>query len=153
MSLSQARKDFLQGGSGLAPGFGSPDLLTLLKERLVVAPTLTITPEVGDDVVVTVQLKNLAGENVAEKRLLTWWVSDTAGGVLAATAPSGGVAVSGGIAVQVLTTNKSGIAMTDATGEVIFTLTEAGTDTFYLNVSLDGMGGQFVSSGDLDFAA
>jgi hypothetical protein len=152
MALSTARKDLLQGGSGLAPGSGSPDLVTLLKERLLAAPTLTVGTEATNAIAVTVQLKNLLGANVAEKRVVTWWVSSTAGGTVAATAPTGGTAVTTGTTLVEITAEKIGLAMTDASGVLGLTLTDTGTPTFFVNVSVDGMGGQLVSSAAVTFA-
>lgn len=152
MALSTARKDLLQGGSGLSPGAGSPDLVTLLKERLLAAPTLTVGAEATNAIAVTVQLKNLLGADVAEKRVVTWWVSDAAGGAPAATAPTGGTAVTTGTSLVEITAEKVGLALTDATGELVLTLTDTGTPTFYVNVSADGMGGQLTSSAAVTFA-
>lgn len=89
---------------------------------------LDAAAEVGDDVEVTIRF------SASFPQLLFYiWVSDTELATLAAVAPSGGVAVtSGGTLLEEVTADLSLLALL-GDGAVI-TVTEAGADTFWLNV-------------------
>lgn len=90
----------------------------------------------GNNRLVTIQLTDDRGANIAVKSAVRFYLSQAAGGAaLVTTAPSGGIAIgaSGSILV-VNTAGKDLLLITDATGKVILSVTEAGAASFFPNV-------------------
>jgi hypothetical protein len=115
--------------------------------------TVSPSAEDGDVVTVTIQLYADAQgaralENVAS---VDFWLSDDSGGDgVAATAPDGGIAATTGGDNQVVA-GKSGFLTSDATGAIVITVEESGSDTFYLVLRLPT--GRVIVSSALTFAA
>ncbi len=112
-------------------------------------PAFVIAAEGGDAIAVSVQLQDIQGNDLAELGHVTWWISDAAAGAPSGDAPSGGTAVTTGTALKEHTADVFGEAMTDATGLLVLTLTEAGDDSWYLNVAF---GGIVYTSAEINFA-
>jgi len=125
------------------------------RARVVVPPlkprlSLTVGEEASDVVRVTIQLEDAAGNAVSRRWLGEFWLSDSPYGDLAATAPSGGVAV--GVGQQLgehLVSNRHLKAVSSADGAVALDLTETGTPTFYLMAV--GGGADLAASGAIIF--
>lgn len=100
------------------------------------AAVITATAEVADARVVTVQLKNIDGSNLAAKARATVWISATAGGVPAATPPSSTVSVTAGTLLKEVTTKVLHDVVSDASGVIALSITEAGAKSFYVNVAI-----------------
>ena len=115
-------------------------------------PTLLLSAgaESGDNIDVTVQVKDALGQNLAIRGLVRMWVGDAAFGGEAAAAPDGGMSVPTGTLMQTITANKQIVVLTDATGKAVLRLTQSGSKTFYLMAELDG---RAYASGALVFAA
>lgn len=95
---------------------------------------ISAADELGNAIAVTIQLKDSTGSNMAAKRLLEVWLSDTAEGVDCTTAPDGGITLISGTLMQAVVANKRLRVLTDATGKVVLSLSESSYGTFYVNV-------------------
>ena len=115
--------------------------LSMLQAGVAAAPVLTAGAEAADARVVTIQVKDLVGNNLAERRLLRVLIADTQHGAEAASAPSGGVTVGVGTLRQTVTAGKQLLILSDATGQVQITLTEATVKTFWVHAELAGREG------------
>lgn len=125
----------LDGTSGLATG-------------RVGSVTFTVNAEGGNVINVDAQLKDLAGNNVAAAHLVYYFLSDDSGGAgIATTAPDTDLTVgTNGTAIEELTADKSGIAMTSATGALDIDVAESGSGgNWYLVVQPLGTGVHGVS--------
>lgn len=95
-------------------------------------PVITAAAEGGDARAVSVQMPTAARHHV------TWWLADAANGAPSADPPSGGTAVTTGVALKEHTAEVFGEAVTDAAGLLVLTLTEAGADSWFLMVAVQG---------------
>lgn len=99
---------------------------------------IDVSAEDSDVVTLTIQLYADADgvlplENVAS---VDWWLSDDSGGDgVVATAPDGGIDATTGVLTHVVA-DKTGFVNCDATGAIVLTVEESGTDTFYLVLKL-----------------
>lgn len=98
--------------------------------------SITAGAEAANARLVTIQLKNLDGANLAAKAKATVWISATAGGVPAATAPDGAVSVSTGTLLKELTTKVLHEIVSDAAGIIAISITESTAKSFFVNVAL-----------------
>jgi len=114
------------------------DLSVALQDAI---PDVTIAVGTGaaNAIAVTVQVRDAADNNRAGLFLLRCWLSDTAGGGETTTSPSGGTAVTTGTLVTAHTADRHLVAVTDATGLAVLTLTEAGARTWFVNAEFDGV--------------
>ncbi len=112
-------------------------------------PTFTLGAEIGDARIVTIQLKDLNGANLAAKAKATVWVSDTAGGAPSAAAPDGGSAISAGTLLKEHTAEVLLDAISTAAGVIGLTITESTAKSFFVNVAV---GNVVVSSAAVAFA-
>ncbi len=113
----------------------------------------TVGAESNNVVNVAIQLKDGDGNNLLVSVSVHVYISDTAGGAVAATAPDGGAAVgTNGTKIDTITADKSYIFKTDSNGQLDIDVTESGTDTFYLNV-INPLTGEIESSTVLTFTA
>lgn len=110
------------------------DLIRNTELQTPVQSLFTIGTQSGNDIIIDVQFRNSAGEPLGFLYSTYIYLSDNSdGSSIVATAPSGGLAATTGL-FDVMTTDKSGIIVTDIAGLCQLTLTEAGVDTFYLCV-------------------
>jgi hypothetical protein len=113
----------------------------------------TVGTESEDVVNVLVQLKDGNDNDCEEAVSVMAYVSDTAGGAVAASAPDGGAAIgTEGTKIDTFTANKSYLFKTNSTGAFDVDVTESGTDTFYFNV-VNPLTGEIESSAVLTFTA
>lgn len=108
-------------------------------------PTVTVAAKSGDTVAVTFQARDGAGNALAGLRKVFVWVSATAGATSVGTSTTGlTTAVTTGIQISVPVANLVSECLTDATGKLVVTLTDAaGTETRFVNFA---MGHSIVSS-------
>lgn len=100
-------------------------------------PTLTPAAQVGSARAVSIQLKDIAGTNLAAKAQARVWLSDTAGGAPTASAPDGGVAVTAGTQLAAITADKVLDVVSTAAGVITVELTHEGADTtWFVNVAI-----------------
>lgn len=132
-----------------AGAVGTSELANAVADAIPGAPGIAIAAEGGDEIVVTVQAKDIQGNNLAARQLVTWWLSDAALGAPSGDPPSAGTAVTTGVALKEHTADVYGEAMTDAAGVLALTLGEAGVDTWFLNVAI---GGTVTASAAITFA-
>ena len=100
--------------------------------------TIQVGNEASDAIDVTVQLKDAAGNNLAEKNLARLWVGDSAKGGACATAPSGGLSVQTGTLLNTMTADKHLNVISDGNGAIVLRITDTGTPTYYLMAEFDG---------------
>lgn len=113
----------------------------------------TVGAEETNAINVAVQLVDRLNKNeVADRVGLLWYLSDDAAGdTPSATAPDGGVAIgTDGVLIE-HTANLNGTVISESDGDIDITLTEAGADTWYLNLVMPD--GKVMTSGAITFAA
>src|SRR5687767_1587131 len=123
MAVTKIPKDWLRGGIGLIQKvLGYLSLLDFVKERHLGAPTFAVGAEgagAANAIDVTVTLRDVFGDALAEKRAVFYWLSTTAGAGIVATAPTGGVAVQTGTDLGEGVDNKSGMALCHTDGTLV----------------------------------
>lgn len=129
--------------------------LTLGSVQLDKAPlkaSLSVGAEAGNAIVVSIQLQDMNGNDLANRGSVLAYLSDDANGdSVAATAPDGGVAIgTDGLAIP-LVAGKCFLLTSEADGDIDLELTESGADTWYLVVVLPH--GELAVSGAITFAA
>ncbi len=102
-------------------------------------PALSVGLEAANAIDVTIQVKNVKGENVSEVRVLELWLSDTSSGWETATAPDTSMAVQTGVTMDVPTANKRLRVMTNANGQAVIRITETGAATWFMGVKLQDL--------------
>lgn len=113
-------------------------------------PAFTVGAEAANIIRVSVQLKDVSGANLAVPYIVRAWLSDTSGGPVTATTPSGGTVVgTAGVIVDSHQADKHLIIASDASGLLNLDITEAGSQTWYLNIEYAG---KLFSSGAITFA-
>lgn len=115
-------------------GITAAKLAAALQDAL---PTVTITvgAESLDTIEVTAQAKDAAGNNLAERVTMTWWLSDSAHALPTATAPGGTWSVLA-YSVAEWTAKVCGVAASDANGLVTWGINHVGARTWYLHVAI-----------------
>jgi len=98
---------------------------------------LSVAAEGGDEIVVTLQLQDLNGNNLTDASLAHVWLSDSATGAECSTAPNADAVWSTGTQLEEITADKRWTVLTDA-GVAALTIGDSGTPTFYLRAELDG---------------
>lgn len=127
---------------------GVAALADAVADQIMGQPEFTVAAEDGDAIAVSVQARDAQGNALAQRCLVTYWLSDAAAGAPSADPPSAGSAVTTGVALKEHTADVLGEAMTDATGLLVVAVSEAAADTWYLNVAI---GGRVFSSGAITF--
>lgn len=114
--------------------------------------SISVGAEDTNVVAVTIQLKDENGDDLTDKAGVYAWLSDDDNGDdIAATAPSAGWAIgTDGLLIPVVA-DKAAILISEDDGDIDLEVTEAGADTFYLNVLLPN--GTVVTSDALTFTA
>ena len=105
--------------------------------------------EGGNAILVTITLKDANGVALAAAAKATVWLSDTAGAAPSAVAPSGGTAITTGVALKEHTADVLIDAVSNAAGVIGVTITEAGAKSYFVNVAI---GNVVASSGAATFA-
>lgn len=104
--------------------------------NLVSSVTVTVTDEIANGRVATIRFKGPNGA-IRSQAALFAYLSDDAGGLgIAATAPSGGVAIDEEGGWIPLVAGKAGYIVSNAEGEVDLSIGEATDKTFYLVIVL-----------------
>lgn len=113
--------------------------------------SFTIGAEAADVIRVTVQLQNANAQAVGERAAVWGYIStDPEGDNVAATAPSGGIAIGTiGVAMEGIA-DKLALFITNASGQFNVDLTETGVATFYLILVMPD--GSLFPSGAITFA-
>lgn len=133
---------------GLAMGSG-PDQVDFDSSPL--SASITVGTEATNVINVAVQLKNASGGNLAARGSVIAYLSDDANGdSIAATAPSGGVAVgTDGLAIP-LVADKAFCLVSESDGDIDLDITEVGADTWYLIIVTPA--GELIASDAITFA-
>jgi len=115
------------------------------------APGFMVGAQGGDVINVAVQLKDVAGVDLAVRASLLAYLSDDANGdTVAGTAPSGGAAIgTDGVSIP-LVAGKAFLLTSEADGDIDINITEAGADTWYLVLVMPN--GRLAVSGAITFA-
>jgi hypothetical protein len=112
-------------------------------------PTFSLGSETAHARVVTITLKDLAGTTLAAVSPAKVWVSDTAGAAPSGTPPSGATSVTTGVQLKEVTTKVLFEALSNSSGVIALTVTEATAKSFFVNVAY---GGVVASSAAVAFA-
>lgn len=107
----------------------------------------------GNEITVSIQLKDAAGDDLATAAALLAFLSDNSSGLdVSADAPSGGVAAgTDGSIVKEHTAELAFWLQSEADGDIDLVITEAGADTWYLVLVMPN--GSLVVSDAITFAA
>jgi hypothetical protein len=124
-------------------------IIASVVEPMARAVVFAIGTEATNAIAVAVQLQDVIGNALSEKKIARYWLSDTPGGAETGTGPATSTAISGGVSKKVTTTKIAGEVVTDANGGFVVTLTETGVATWYLNIEVDG---RIYTSGAITFA-
>jgi hypothetical protein len=118
----------------------------------VAGATIAVGAEGGsDDINVTIQLTHQMGGDLASRAAVQIYLADDANGdTPSAVAPDGGMAIGTDGALIEWTANLSGLAISEADGDIDITIIDSGTPTFYLIVVLPS--GELVASAAITFA-
>lgn len=103
-----------------------------LLDGQVASATFTIGDEATNAINVAIQLKDAAGNDMATRAALPWYLSSDANGDAVAAATSGGIAIGTDGLLLEWTNNISGYVISEADGDIDVTLTETSTGTWYL---------------------
>lgn len=114
-------------------------------------PVIAVGVQAGDVIAVTVQLRTVAGADLAVRGSVFAYLSDDANGdSIAATAPDEGVVIgTDGLAIPVVA-GKAFILISEADGDIALAITETGADTWYLILVMPN--GRLVASDAITFA-
>lgn len=116
----------------------------------IIPASATLTPAAGASNVclVTIQLKDAGGTNLATSRNIDVWLSDAATGIgLTATTASGAVAAgASGTDMFTYTSKKHLKVQTTAAGVYILSITDTAKTGFYVCCQLSGAGNNQVSA-------
>lgn len=112
-------------------------------------PTFALGAEASHARVVTITLKDLAGTTLAAASAAKVWISDTAGAAPSGTPPSGATSITTGVQLKESTTKVLFEALSNSSGVIGITITEATAKSFFVNVAY---GGVVASSAAVAFA-
>lgn len=98
------------------------------------AATATVGDEDSNNVDVTVQFQDAQGNNLADRCVFFYWLSDAANGAPTSTMPDGGVSVTTGTEIIAAAADALAAAATDANGQAVIRATESGALTRYFNL-------------------
>lgn len=136
--------------SGTTTLSGTTTISGKLTHGGVVPASATLTPAAGgaNICLVTIQLKDAAGTNLATSRNIDVWLSDAATGIgLTGTTASGAVAAgASGTDMFTYTSKKHLKVQTTAAGLYILSITDTAKSGFYVSAQLQGAGNNQVSS-------
>jgi len=112
----------------------------------------TVGAEAANVITVSCQLKDGAGNDIAEKVALVLFLSDASTGTdITGTAANGGIAAgTDGSVLFSMTTGKSALFQCEADGDLDVAITHTGTNDYYLVAVLPS--GRQVVSGIINFA-
>ncbi len=123
------------GRTNLTALLHAAQLSPCLAATIGTGPGLSVGQESGNAITVTVQARDAALNDIAERRLLRIWIAGAQYGAECASAPDGGVAVTTGTVISTVTANKQYLVLTDASGVVQITLTHSAAATFWLHAA------------------
>ncbi len=118
-------------------GIDGEDLSADLRDRIL-SLDISVGSESGDAIPVTVQAQDTSGNDLSERVLIRGWVGSSQYGGEAGTAPNTDFVATTGTVVKELTTDKHLLVISNGSGQVVFSVEDTGTPTFYLMAELDG---------------
>lgn len=141
----------LVGGlSALPDGVTSTPAELNLNDGQVADADFTIGADAGTTIAVAIQLLDAAGDDMATRACIPWYLSSDANGDAIASATSGGIAIgTDGLLIE-WTANVAGMVTSEADGDIDVVLTEAGAGTWYLVLVMPN--GKLVVSGAITFS-
>jgi hypothetical protein len=126
------------GTSYLQDGGTTAAKLATAVQDLIPYLSVVAAAEDTDNVDITLQVKDAAGNNLAEEHLIEFWLADSATGWELGTAPDGGISVTTGVAADVATAGKRIRMITDTNGTAVVRATESGAKTAYARARIAG---------------
>jgi hypothetical protein len=103
---------------------------------------VVVGAEAANVINVSLFARNANGRDLADNTLIRAWLSDTSGGGVSATVPSGGIAIAGavGVLLQTIVADKDLMLVTRASdGQVSINITHNAAKTWYLHVQRGGL--------------
>lgn len=123
---------------------------SLRRKDVIGGATFTIGTESTNVINVAVQLQDDAGNDIAFKGVVEFWLSsDSDGDTLAAAADTLAIGSDGTILVE-YTSNILGKVVSEADGDIDINITDSESVTYYLNVGLPT--GKYVTSTAIAFS-
>lgn len=116
---------------------------------VVHSAVITAGAESNDTRAITVQLKDQNGKNLEQRVAVLAYLSSDAGGGTPHATPADTLTATTG-ALMVMVTGLAMLLITDATGKVVFNLTQDATATYYLHLLAPD--GSLISSNAIAFA-
>lgn len=107
----------------------------------IVSATATVGAEANNTITVTVQLKDIQGNALAEQRMVSWWMADTdvPGPISSTGLTNPYVAYSQGTQVKAWTANYHELAATNTSGQLILVFTSTSAQTRYFRCQIGSM--------------
>jgi hypothetical protein len=107
----------------------------------IVSATATVGTESTNAVTVTVQLKDIQGNNLSAQRLVQWWLADTdvMGPISSTGLTTPYVAYSQGTQVKAWTSYYHESGVTNASGQLILVFTATGSLTRYFRCAVGSL--------------
>lgn len=107
------------------------------------APNIVAAAEAANARQVTLRARDAQGNNLTGRRLFRLLIADAQWGGEAAAAPDGGITVDTGTLWQTITVGKHLAVLSDANGQVQFTITESAAKTFWVHAEESGIAAAF----------
>ena len=103
--------------------------------------TATVGAESTNTITVTLQLKDIQGNSLAEQRMVSWWLTDTdvPGPISSAGLTTPYVAYSQGVQVKSWTANYHESAATNTSGQLILVFTSTSAQTRYFRCQVGSL--------------
>jgi hypothetical protein len=107
----------------------------------IVSALVTVGGETSNTFQVTVQLKDVQGNDLAEQRMVSWWLTDTdvPGPISSSGLTTPYVTYSQGTQVKVWTNYYHELAATNTSGQLILVFTSTGTAARYFRVQVGSL--------------
>ena len=107
----------------------------------ILGGTATVGAENSNTITVTVQLKDIQGNSLAEQRMVSWWLADTdvPGPISSTGLTTPFVAYSQGIQVKAWTANYHEYAATNTSGQLILVFTSTSAQTRYFRCAVGSL--------------
>jgi|DEB0MinimDraft_3_1074331.scaffolds.fasta_scaffold07421_5 hypothetical protein len=112
--------------------------------------TFTVGAEATNAITVNVQLQDEAGNDIAAVAAVPWYLTSDAAGQTIPAAPSGGTAAGTDGTLIEWTAQLSGLAISEADGDIDIVITDTSTRDLYLHLVLPS--GFITTSGIISFS-
>lgn len=116
----------------------SPTVTVPIDEDYLPIISISVGAESSDIILVTAQVQSILSNNSSHNFVLRAWLSDTESGGETGTEPDGTVSWTTGTTLETVTAKKRWKVITNSSGAAVLSIENTTTDTWYLNIELDG---------------